>query len=215
MLTIDTLARNEMVANCTAQYAGDATSTVTVATTDYLTANELLEALATIEGNDGRPFDNGNFVCIIHPKAKYDLLQDSTVMNTFLRATDPGKENPLYTHKWGDWMGLDFFVSSNAYVNPASGASAQNVYTTLIIGQDAYGCGGLAGDIPSDFGASQQDPLTGQDINPVSLKMVESGNPSPSDPLGQRGSIGWITTFVPKVLDANWIVGIEHSSRLS
>lgn len=214
-LTIDTLSRDEMVANCTAQYASTATATAEVSSTMYLTANEILEALATIEGNDGRPFSNAHYPFIIHPKAKYDLLQDSTVMNSFLHATDPGKENPVYTHKWGEWMGLDFYVTSNAYVNSAAGLNSQNVYTSLIIAEDAYGCGGLAGDIASGFGATQQDPLTGQDINPVSMKMVEAGTPSPSDPLGQRGSIGWITTFVPKVLNADWIVGIEHSSRLS
>lgn len=214
-LTIDTLARNALVASNSAQYASTATATTEVTSTMYLTAAEIMEALATLGTNDARPFDDGKYIGIMSPKTQYDFLQDSTVMNTFLHATEPGKENPLYTHKWGTWMNVDWFVTSNAYVNSLAGyGSLVDVATTLIIAKDAYGCGGLAGDIPTNFASSQQDPNTGKEVSPVTMKIVEAGTATPSDPLGQRGSVGWITTFVPKVLDTNWLVGIQHANRL-
>ncbi len=212
-LTLDTLTRDAMVAGYTAQYAGSAMSRGTVASTDLLTAAELLEAVTTLRVNNARPFKGNKWACIMHPYTQYDLLQDSLFMNSALFAKDPGQDNPLATALWASWLGIDFYVTSNAKVYTGEGNSC-NVYPTMIFGKDAFGVGGLAGDMASSVPSSQSDPNTGKEVRPLQLLAYEPGKPSASDPLGRTGSLGWRTTFVAKVLDASWLIGIEHATTL-
>ena len=212
--TFDTLARDVMVAGCTTQYASTAAARTDITAAMVLSAAEIYEALSTIEAADGLPLDGGKFAGIMHPKPKYDLMRDSTFVNTALYATEPGKANPMHTYKFAEWLGIDWYVTSNAKVYEDGGyGSAVDVYKTLIIAKNAVGVGGLAGDIPGNIANSLQDPNTGKSVSPLALKYVKPA-PSPSDPLGQRGSVGWISTFVCAVLDDDWIVGIEHGATL-
>jgi N4-gp56 family major capsid protein len=182
-----------------------------------LTAAEVMEALSTLEGNNARPFENGNFVGIIHPKTKFDLMSDSTFVNTALYATDPGKTNPLATYKFATWMGVDWYVSSRATdLGLVANTSSERVMSTLILGKNAYGIGGLAGDM---FGAVPAIPqgqvsATGTSPKPVSMIIKAVGSAGADDPLNQRGSIGWKTTFVAKILNQDFMVVIRHGVSL-
>lgn len=212
-LTMDVLTRDVLAAGGTVQYAGDATTRNTVESTDIASAREIMEAIATLRTNNARPFPDGKFKAIVHPKTVFDLTQDSTFMNAFLEATGPGKDNPLYTGWWGTFLGIDFYMTSNAKVFSAAGSGGINVYGTLILGRNAYGVGGLGSDSIGDVGASQNEPGTGKKIAPFQLKTVVP-TPVQGDELGQRGSVGWITTYVAKVLDDNFMVRLEHACSL-
>ena len=159
-----------------------------------LTAAEVMEALSTLETNNSRPFENGNYVAIIHPKTKYDLLQDSTFINTALYATEPGKNNPLATYKFATWLGVDWYVSSRATdLGLVANTTSERVMSTLILGKNAYGVGGLAGDMFGSVPATTaggDSSGTGKKVSPVKMIIKPVGSAGADDPLDQRGTIG-------------------------
>lgn len=73
----------------------------------------------------------------------------------------------------------------------SSGGSNVDVYPIVVIAKESYGLVPLRG-----AGAIQPTVL-----NP--------GTPSKSDPLGQRGYVGWKTWFVAVVLNQAWMVRME------
>jgi N4-gp56 family major capsid protein len=183
-----------------------------------LTAAEVMEALSTLETNNARPIQGANYVGIIHPKTKFDLMQDSTFINTALYATEPGKNNPLATYKFATWLGVDWYVSSRATdLGLVANTSSERVMTTLILGKNAYGIGGLAGDMFGSVPATTaggDSSGTGKKVNPVSMIIKPVGGGGAEDPLNQRGSIGWKTTFVAKILNQDFMVAIRHGVSL-
>ncbi len=186
-----------------------------------LTAAEVMEALATLETNNARPIQGANYVAIIHPKTKYDLMQDSTFINTALYATDPGKNNPLATYKFATWLGVDWYVSSRATdLGLVANTSSERVMTTLILGKNAYGIGGLAGDMFGSVPAipQGQSSATGTSPKPVSMIIKPVGSAGADDPLNQRGSIGGnllADVKLPKFGETLARVNTEPSSMLN
>ena len=73
----------------------------------------------------------------------------------------------------------------------STGGSNADVYPIVMIAKESYGLVPLRG-----AGAIQPTVL-----NP--------GTPSKSDPLGQRGYVGWKTWFVCVVLNQAWMVRME------
>jgi N4-gp56 family major capsid protein len=71
-----------------------------------------------------------------------------------------------------------------------TGTSA-DVYPVLILGQDAYGV----------------VPLKGQ--SSMSPTVLNPNTPSKSDPLGQRGYVGWKTWFNAVRLNETWMSRLE------
>jgi N4-gp56 family major capsid protein len=55
-------------------------------------------------------------------------------------------------------------------------------------------------------------PNTGKSVMPVTLIDTPPDTPSKDDPLRQRGTLGWKTTFVAKILNQNFLVKIEHGA---
>ncbi len=142
-------------------------------------------------------------------------MQDSTFINTALYATEPGKNNPLATYKFATWLGVDWYVSSRATdLGLVANTSSERVMTTLILGKNAYGIGGLAGDMFGSVPSTTGEPNTGKKVNPVKMIVKEVGSAGADDPLEQRGSIGWKTTFVAKILNQDFMVAIRHGVSL-
>lgn len=75
--------------------------------------------------------------------------------------------------------------------------------------QEATGVAGLSG-FTSRFADNsdgwQPGGLTGQKVNPVQIIIKEMGSGGASDPLNQRGSIGWKTTHVSTTLNVAFAV---------
>lgn len=92
---------------------------------------------------------------------------------------------PLF-ESWGHAglaVGADGKISDNATNN--------DVYPVIIVAPDSYAI----------------VPMKGK--NALDLKVVNPEQPSKSDPLGQRGSIGWKTWHTAVILNDNWIARIE------
>jgi N4-gp56 family major capsid protein len=211
--SLDQLTRTALVASGSAQYANDATSTVTVDSTDLFSASEALEALATLKANKAVPI-NGTFPALIHPYTEYDLYQDPITQAVLSYSKERGDTNPWMTGYIGDAFGLSFYCTPNGYVNTAAGASSINVYNTLILGKQAFGIGGLAAYMPAAVKGMKQGNNTFQKVRPLRLIQHDFGSSGSIDPFNQRASIAWYTTFVAKPLDANFYVRVEHATTL-
>lgn len=178
---------------------------------------EILEACATLKTNKARPVEDGKFVGIIHPYAEYDLFQDSTIVNVLQHAAARGdKKGAFLTGYIGDIFGVRTYVSPNAKIWVDGGASSADVIAALIIGKGAFGIGGLAGWMPSAVMAKPEgEPNTGAAVRPVRLIQKDFGSAGSDDPLDQRATVGWYTTFTTKRLIEEFMVRIEHGSGLA
>jgi len=91
---------------------------------------------------------------------------------------------------------LESFADAGAATSTmvSTSGTVADVYPIVIIAKDAYGCIPLRG-----AGA----------IHPT---VINPGTVDKSDPLGQRGYVGWKTWFVAVVLNQAWMVRIEVAS---
>ena len=80
----------------------------------------------------------------------------------------------------------------------STGGSAANVYPVLFFGQDAFGVCPLKNQKTSEGHNLAIQPIV---LNP--------GNPSPGDPLGQRGFVGFKAWFAGVRLNETWMYRLE------
>jgi N4-gp56 family major capsid protein len=66
-----------------------------------------------------------------------------------------------------------------------------NVYPIIYVAKESYGL----------------IPLKGS--NAITPKVLNPDTPRGGDPLGQKGSVGWKSYFVAKVLNEDWLVRAE------
>ena len=76
--------------------------------------------------------------------------------------------------------------------NIPSGSTSCDVYPIIIVAQDAYGCVRLQGRKAVDLKVRQPD-----------------GAPTDTDPISQRGTVGWKTWFACAILNEPWIARLE------
>lgn len=134
-----------------------------------------------------------------------DLEADIRNMPGFVKVAEYGRRNPIHERELGTVENVRFITSpdlppftdeggahagSGTAMVSTSGTAA-DVYPILIFGKDAYGCVPLKG-----MGAVEPT------IVPVKQK-------DKSDPLGQRGYVGWLTWFTCKILNEAWMVRVE------
>lgn len=212
--SLDLLVRNALIASGTAQYADDAVSTVTVEAGDYFSAAEAMEALATLKTAKAVPPMGGFYPCLIHPYTEYDLYQDSVFQSILAYSKDRGEGNAWITGYVGRAFGMEFFVTPNGYVNSSAGAGSIDVYYSMVIGKSAFGIGGLAAYMPKIMANGGNENNTFKKMRPLQLIQQPFGSAGSADPLNQRATIAWYTTFVTKVLDAAFYIRIEHDVRL-
>ena len=193
--SIDQLTRNVLVADGTVQYASTATTRATVGSGMRMTSAELREAVATLETNNAKTI-NGVFPAIIHTRVKYDLFGDSNIVNAFQYAADRGGNNPLLTGTLGQYMGIEFYPTSNAKIQASLGLSGADVYVTMLFGKDSYGVLDLSMESARTY-----------------FKPKGSGGAT-GDPVDQVWSLGYKFAHACAVLNSTWYVRIEHTAAL-
>lgn len=186
--TLDTITREVLAAGTNVQYAGGKTSRTAITAADVLTVDLVKKAVRFLEDQDA-PKINGYYVGIIHPYAKYDLMKDPDWKNPH-QYTDT--EN-IYRNEIGELYGVRFVQSSRAKKFEKAGAGAADVYSTLILGDDAYGVTDIEG------GGLQHI------VKPL-------GSAGTADPLNQRSTVGWKATKVAKILVPQYMVRIESGA---
>ena len=147
---------------------------------------------------------------VSHPKTIYDLFSDPVMQAVLAYVKEDGDSNPWIEGFIGSAFGLAFYSTPNGYHT----TSTVEVYSSTVIGKDSFGVGGLAGMMPSVVSEKQDGNHTFEEVRPVRLIDKPFGSAGTADPLNQRASIGWTSTYAFKVLDANFFVRIEHDTAL-
>jgi N4-gp56 family major capsid protein len=138
------------------------------------------------------------FVGICHT----DCEPDIRAMSGFKNVAEYGQRQPMSEYELGSVEEVRYITSPDLAPFPDAGGAAggsvlstsgtsADVYPVLILGQDAFGVVPLKG----------QSSMTPTVLNP--------GTPSKSDPLGQRGYVGWKTWFNAVRLNETWMSRLE------
>lgn len=158
-------------------------------------------AVRTLASADAKPFyagegENGQgglYIGYIHPRQWFDLLGDTAVLNTF-QYSDPEKMYKLNIPIFGQ---VAWIVTNRAPLFAGAGSSGADVYGAYIFGKQAF-----------------INPMVGSMSTKAPKGVLETvvqpiGSAGASDPLGQRGTIGWKAFMAPKIANNNFIVRIE------
>lgn len=187
--TIDQVIRDVVSAGTNVIYAtGADTSAVTA--NDKLTGTLVKKAVKTLRRANAKPLEGGYFIGIIHPDVADDLMNDALWQD--VSKYNGGEE--IKKGEVGRLHGVRFIVTTNAKVKEGAGASSADVYCSMIIGKGAYGVVELEG-------AAKPQTI----VKPV-------GSSGSSDPLNQRGSVGWKAAVATARLDELSMVRIETSA---
>lgn len=195
--TLDTITREVLNGGTNVQYAeGQVNSRAALSYTDdnnnhNLTVNAVRRAVRFLKVMNA-PRINGYYAGIIHPDCSYDLMSDPKWVNVKTYSDPEG----IYEGEIGRIEGVRFVETSEAKVFTGAGASGRDVYSTLIIGADAYGV----------------TEITGGGLQHIVKQLGSAGT---ADPLNQRATAGWKATKVAERLVEAYMVRIETTSTFT
>ena len=135
---------------------------------------------------------NGHFVAIIHPDTSYDLKKDP-LWEGVKMYSDP---NDLYEGEIGKIEGVRFVETTEAKKFVRAGFGSRDVYSTLVLGSNAYGV----------------TDIEGSGMETIIKNLGSSGT---ADPLNQRATVGWKALKTAIRLVENYMVRIETASSFS
>lgn len=197
--TLDTITREVLNGGTNVQYAegqvasrnalvgGDATAE----NNHYLTVDAVRRAVRFLKVMNA-PKINGYYAGIIHPDVSYDLMSDPKWVNVKSYSDPEG----IYEGEIGRIEGVRFVETSEAKVFSGAGASGRDVYSTLILGADAYGV----------------TEVSGGGLQHIVKQLGSAGT---ADPLNQRATAGWKATKVAERLVEEYMVRIETTSTFT
>ena len=192
--TLDTVTREVLNGGTSVQYAEGQVTARNLLTKDHkLTVKAIKIAARFLKTQNAKKID-GSFVGIIHPDCEYDLTSDPEWkdMNKY---TTP---DLAWNGEIGKIAGVRFVETTEAKIwekagkTPSSG-DAPDVYSTLILGSNAYG-------------------VTEVSSGGLETIIKQLGSGGTSDPLKQRASAGWKATKVAARLVEQFMCRIETTS---
>lgn len=144
------------------------------------------------------------YVCVAHT----DLAADIRGLTGFTKVAEYGSMKPLCAEEIGAIEDVRFILSPDlAPITDAGGApgsavlstsgSAADVYPMLFFGEEAFASVPLKNQ--------QVDGMSNLAVTPI----VINPKPSASDPLGQRGYVGWKAYFTAVRLNETWMARLE------
>jgi N4-gp56 family major capsid protein len=179
-----------------------------------LTAVLVLKALATLKNAKAVPGMSDKYVALIHPFAEYDLYQDNVLQNVLYHSKERGEDNAWTTGYIGDAFGVSFWCTPNARVDAGAGAGGANIYDSVVLGKGAFGIGGLGAYMPQAVKGMRNGNNTFAKVRPLRLIQKPFGSAGSEDPLEQRATIAWYTTFTAKVLVEGFMLRVRHGATL-
>lgn len=192
--TLDTITREVLNGGSNVQYAeGQVTARNALvggqaSGNHYLTVDAVRRAVRFLKVMNA-PKINGSYVGIIHPDVSYDLMSDEKWVNVKTYSDPDG----IYEGEIGKIEGVRFVETSEAKVFEGAGASGVDVYSTLIMGSDAYGV----------------TEITGGGLEHIVKQLGSAGT---ADPLNQRATAGWKATKTAERLVEQYMIRIETAS---
>lgn len=193
--TLDTITRDVINGGTNVLYAPNGTDAVTsrsaLSANAHMTAQLVMKAAAILKGANASTFDN-DFVAIIHPYVAYDLMQDEGWKELHKYCAP---EN-AFEGELGKLGRVRFVESTEAKIWGEAGASKAAVFSTLVIGKNAYG-------------------VTEVEGGGLETIVKQKGSAGTADPLDQRASAGWKAIKTAEILSEEFMVRIESSSSFS
>ena len=192
--TLDTITREVLNGGTNVQLAGGVANRELLdggkadGSNNYLTIDEVRRAVRSLKLMNAPKID-GSYVAIIHPDVAYDLMSDPKWINVKTYSDPSG----IYEGEIGKIEGVRFVETSEAKIFKDAGAEERDVYSTLILGADAYGV----------------TELSGGGLQHIVKQLGSAGT---ADPLNQRATAGWKATKTAERLVEQYIVRIESCS---
>lgn len=197
--TLDTITREVLNGGSNIQYgegkartAGELRARANLTAADKLTVKAVQVAVRTLKKANAKRI-NGYYAGIIHPDVEFDLTRDDEWRwpHQYVDTTE------LYNGELGRVAGVRFVETTEAKIWPQTAASSTlDVYSTLIIGANAYGVTEIQGGGLQHF-------------------VKSLGSAGTADPLDQRSTVGWKATKTAVRLVEDYMVRIETVSTFN
>ena len=196
--TLDTIVREVLNGGTNVIYSGGRNSRgdlewgSEIGNANYcgLTVDDIKKAVRLLKTQNAEPI-NGSWVGIIHPDVSYDLTNDPAWKDV-KTYSDP---SDIYEGEIGKLYGVRFVETTEAKVW-ANAAGGRAVYSTLILGDNAYGT----------------TEISGGGLEHIVKQLGSAGT---ADALNQRATAGWKATKVAERLVENYMVRIESVSTFN
>lgn len=139
--TIDEFVGRKIASGTNVMYAGTGNSARTDLTaTDVVTGRTLRRAKQTMVGDDIPKFGDGTYHAIVHPDVVFDIEDDAEI-GGWIDADRYSGSTKLMSGELGKYAGIRFVESSNARVFAAGAGDGSDVYSTVLLGPEAYAVG--------------------------------------------------------------------------
>lgn len=191
--TLDTITREVLAGGTNVQYYdGSVSSRAELGYTskeenNNLTVDCIKRAVRLLKSMNA-PRINGDYVGIIHPDVTYDLTNDPE----WQRPHEYVDTDNIYSGEIGRIAGVRFVETTEAKIFEGLGKESQDVYATLILGDNAYGV----------------TEISGGGLEHIVKQLGSAGT---ADPLNQRATAGWKATKTAERLVEQYMVRIETS----
>ena len=151
----------------------------------------IFRGLNYLENQNAEPIDE-HFVSIIHPNIKYDVMRDPE----FISVMKYAHSDKILNGEIGTIGNVRFVMSTFAKVFKGAGAEGTDVYSTLVIGKNAY----------------KVVEIEGEGMHTI-IKTL--GSAGAADPLNQRATQGWKTTHGIGITSQTSMVRLESASSIT
>lgn len=187
--TLDQLVRTELQ-NGTSYYGNNHT-VANFTAGDTMDACDIRLMVQQLELNKAKAFKDGLFIGKTDPYSKYNLLGDSTWINSKTYSDVKG----LYNGEMGElyqvrWL-LNKNVSSGTEATSTASSSVVRFYT-YVHGDNAFGVYDLAQDQPKLY---------------ILPNQVDSNSPT-----GRITFISWAGSYATKILNSNWVLSARFAA---
>lgn len=189
--TLDTITREVLNGGTNVIFAGDKDAREDLDASSLLTVDDVKKAVRLLKNQNAEKI-NGSWVGIIHPDISYDLTNDPAWKDV-KTYSDP---SDIYEGEIGKLYGVRFVETTEAKIFAGAGNGGRAVYSTLILGDNAYGV----------------TELSGGGLEHIVKQLGSAGT---GDPLNQRSTAGWKATKVAERLVENYMVRIESASTFN
>ena len=196
--TLDTITREVLNGGTNVIYSGGVSARDALAGGSdnagdncYLTVEDVKKAVRALKNQNAEKI-NGDWIGIIHPDVSFDLTNDPAWKDV-KTYSDP---SDIYEGEIGKIFGVRFVETTEAKIWAGAGSGGRAVYSTLILGDNAYGV----------------TEISGGGLQHIVKQLGSAGT---SDPIDQRATVGWKATKVAERLVENFMVRIESCSTFN
>ena len=187
-MTLDTITREVLNGGTNVMYSGGKSARTALDADSKLSVDDIYRAARFLKAQNA-PKIEGGYVAIIHPDVAYDLMRNEEWIESHKYAAT----TELFEGEIGKIGGVRFVETTEAKIFADGGSANRDVYSTLVLGANAYGVTEIEG------GGLQHI-----------VKQLGSGGTS--DPLNQRATAGWKAIKTAERLVENYMIRIESCS---